>query len=77
MTTLATRRRQARRSASRIKESHNGKWLVERHDQDDGGVIYEVWSEVPYRYLFSIFESITLDAKALAQRVVADHNKGV
>lgn len=77
MTAIATRRRQARRITSRIKESHNGKWLVECHDQDDGSVIYEVWSEVPYRYLFSIFESITQDAKALAERVVADHNKGV
>ena len=50
-------------------------WEVQRVDHDNGQIVYEVWSVKPYAFLFGIHDDLTPNAKAIAEGIVADHNR--
>lgn len=54
---------------------YTGKWIVERHDLESGYISYEVWCLEPYTRLFCISERDNRAAKALAEDIVAQHNR--
>ena len=50
-------------------------WEVQRVDHERGDIVYEVWSVTPCAFLFGIHDDLTPNAKAIAESIVADHNR--
>lgn len=63
--------------AADAKASLSAPWTVERHNDVDGYITYEIWCHEPYWRICTIPEDDNPGAKAAAELIVRDHNDAV
>jgi len=52
----------------------NAKWYVERHDDDDGTIAYEIWCLKPYWRVTTLYEWDNSHAHVFAEHIASAHN---
>ena len=50
-------------------------WVAERHDNEDGSIVYEVWTSNCLHMICKIVDSYNVFAKRDAEYIVELHNK--